>query len=156
MIRTARDILRDKGGHMLTVAYDATIHQALTLMTQHRVGSILVVDGEKIKGIWTERDLMFRALEDGFDARTALIKERVSENLISASADEVVDQLFDKFLAKRIRHLLIKDDGEFVGLISVGDVMKANLQQKAEEFAELNHKVSLEYYENWKQVQAER
>ncbi len=141
---------------MLTVAYDATIHQALTLMTQHRVGSILVVDGEKIKGIWTERDLMFRALEDGFDARTALIKERVSENLISASADEVVDQLFDKFLAKRIRHLLIKDDGEFVGLISVGDVMKANLQQKAEEFAELNHKVSLEYYENWKQVQAER
>lgn len=156
MIRTARDILRDKGGHMLTVAYDATIHQALTLMTQHRVGSILVVDGEKIKGIWTERDLMFRALEDGFDARTALIKERVSENLISASADEVVDQLFDKFLAKRIRHLLIKDDGEFVGLISVGDVMKANLQQKAEEFAELNHKVSLEYYENWKQLQAER
>lgn len=156
MTRTARDILRDKGGHMLTVAYDATIHQALTLMTQHRVGSILVVDGEKIKGIWTERDLMFRALEDGFDARTALIKERVSENLISASADEVVDQLFDKFLAKRIRHLLIEDDGEFVGLISVGDVMKANLQQKAEEFAELNHKVSLEYYENWKQMQAER
>jgi len=141
---------------MLTVAYDATIHQALTLMTQHRVGSILVVDGEKIKGIWTERDLMFRALEDGFDARTALIKERISENLISASADEVVDQLFDKFLAKRIRHLLIEDDEEFIGLISVGDVMKANLQQKAEDFAELNHKVSLEYYENWKQVQAER
>jgi len=51
---------------------------------------------------------------------------------------------------------LIEDGGEFIGLISVGDVMKANLQQKAEEFADLNHKVSLEYYENWKQIQAER
>jgi CBS domain-containing protein len=141
---------------MVTVAFDATIHQALTLMTQHRVGSIIVVDGDKIKGIWTERDLMFRALEDGFDARTASLKDRISENLISANADEVVDQLFDKFLGKRIRHLLIEDGGEFIGLISVGDVMKANLQQKAEELASLNHKVSLEYYENWKQVQAER
>jgi CBS domain-containing protein len=156
MMRTARDILNDKGGHMVTVAFDATVHQALTIMTQHRVGSIVVVDGEKIKGIWTERDLMFRALEEGFDARTALLKDKISENLISASADEVVYQLYDKFLGKRIRHLLIEDGGEFIGLISVGDVMKANLQQKAEEFADLNHKVSLEYYENWKQIQAER
>jgi signal-transduction protein with cAMP-binding, CBS, and nucleotidyltransferase domain len=99
---------------------------------------------------------MFRALEEGFDARTALLKDKISENLISANADEVVYQLYDKFLGKRIRHLLIEDEGEFIGLISVGDVMKANLQQKAEEFADLNHKVSLEYYENWKQIQAER
>lgn len=99
---------------------------------------------------------MFRALEEGFDARTALLKDKISENLISANADEVVYQLYDKFLGKRIRHLMIEDGGEFIGLISVGDVMKANLQQKAEEFADLNHKVSLEYYENWKQIQSER
>jgi signal-transduction protein with cAMP-binding, CBS, and nucleotidyltransferase domain len=80
----------------------------------------------------------------------------MSVNLISANVDEQAFQLYDKFLGRRIRHLLIEEDGEYIGLLSVGDVMKANLQQKNEEFEELNHMVSLEYYENWKSVQSDR
>lgn len=156
MKRTARDILKEKGGHMVTINSDASVYQALTVMTQNKVGSIVVVDEEKIVGIWTERDLMFRALEEGFDAKTARLRDNMSENLISANVEEQAYQLYDKFLGRRIRHLLIEEDGEYIGLLSVGDVMKANLQQKNEEFAELNHMVSLEYYENWKEIQHER
>lgn len=156
MKRTARDILKEKGGHMVTINSDGSVYQALTIMTQNKVGSIIIVEDEKIVGIWTERDLMFRVLEEGFDARTAKLKDNMSENIISANIDEQAFQLYDKFLGRRIRHLLIEDDGEYVGLLSVGDVMKANLQQKNEEFEELNHMVSLEYYENWKEVQAQK
>lgn len=151
MKRTARDILKDKGGHMVTVTTDATVYQALTTMTQNKVGSIVVVDDEKIVGIWTERDLMYRVLEEGFDAKTALLKDNMSENIISANVEEQAYQLYDKFLGRRIRHLLIEEHGEYIGLLSVGDVMKANLQQRSEEYEELNHMVSLEYYENWKE-----
>lgn len=156
MKRTARDILKDKGGHMVTINSDATVYQALMVMTQNKVGSIVVLEEEKIVGIWTERDLMFRVLEEGFEAKTARLKDHMSENLISANVEEQAFQLYDKFLGRRIRHLLIEEDGEYIGLLSVGDVMKANLQQKSEEFEELNHMVSLEYYENWKQVQSQR
>ena len=153
---TAKDILQAKGGHMVTTNSDATVFQALTIMTQNKVGSIVVVEEEKIIGIWTERDLMFRALEEGFDPKTARLKDNMSENLVSANVEEQAYQLYDKFLGRRIRHLLIEEDGEYIGLLSVGDVMKANLQQKSEEFEELNHMVSLEYYENWKTIQTER
>lgn len=156
MIKTAKDILKEKGGHLVTVTSNATVHQALTVMTQNKVGAIVIVNDEKIVGIWTERDLMFRALEDGFNPKTAKLSDNMSVDLISANVDEQAFQLYDKFLGRRIRHLLIEEDGEYIGLLSVGDVMKANLQQKSEEFKELNHMVSLEYYENWKGVQSDR
>ena len=156
MKRTARDILKEKGGHMVTINSDATVYQALTVMTQNKVGSIVVVEDEKIVGIWTERDLMFRALEEGFDARTASLRDNMSVNLISANVDEPAYKLYDKFLGRRIRHLLIEEGGDYIGILSVGDVMKATLQQATEDLEELNHMVSLEYYENWKEVQAQR
>ncbi|MBT8148154.1 MAG: CBS domain-containing protein [Gammaproteobacteria bacterium] len=156
MKRTAKDILEEKGGHMVTISTDATVYQAVTLMTQNRVGSVVVTEDEKIVGIYTERDLMFQVLEEGFDPRTARIKDHMSENLISAAVDDQAFELYDKFLGRRIRHLLVEEGGDYIGLLSVGDVMKANLQQKVEELEELNHMVSLEYYENWKEIQAER
>lgn len=150
MKRTAKDILREKGGHMVTISSGATVYQAVKIMAQNRVGSIVVVDEGRIVGIWTERDLMHRVLVDGFDARTDIISSSMTRDLISAHIDEQAFQLYDKFLGRRIRHLLIEEGGEYVGILSVGDVMRANLQQRAEDYKDLNEMVSLEYYENWK------
>jgi signal-transduction protein with cAMP-binding, CBS, and nucleotidyltransferase domain len=156
MKRTARDILKEKGGHMVTINSDASVYQALTVMTQNKVGSIVIVEDEKIVGIWTERDLMFRVLEEGFDAKTARLRDNMSVNLISANVDDPAYKLYDKFLGRRIRHLLVEEGGDYIGILSVGDVMKATLQQATEDLEELNQMVSLEYYENWKEVQAQR
>ncbi len=156
MKRTAKDILQEKGGHLVTINSDATVYQALTVMTQNKVGAIVIVEEDKIVGIWTERDLMFRALEEGFDPKTARLRDNMSVNLISANVNETAYQLYDKFLGRRIRHLLVEEGGDYIGILSVGDVMKANLQQASEELQELNEMVSLEYYENWKEVQATR
>ena len=156
MKRTAKDILQEKGGHLVTASSDATVYQALTIMTQNKVGAIVVVEDDKIVGIWTERDLMFRALEEGFDPKTARLSDNMSVNLISANVNDTAYQLYDKFLGRRIRHLLIEESGDYIGILSVGDVMRANLQQATEELQQLNEMVSLEYYENWKEVQATR
>jgi CBS domain-containing protein len=150
MKRTARDILREKSANMVTVSTEATVYQAVKVMAQNRVGSVVVVDEGRIVGIWTERDLMYRVLEDGFNPKSELVSSSMTRTLISADIDDQVIQLYDKFLGRRIRHLLIENQGEYVGVISVGDVMRANLQQKAEEYHDLNELVSLEYYENWK------
>ena len=135
---------------MVTVSTEATVYQAVKIMTQNRVGSIVIVDEGRIVGIWTERDLMYRVLAEDFDPKTELVSSSMTRHLISANIDEQAIQLYDKFLGRRIRHLLIEDNGEYVGILSVGDVMRANLQQSTEEYRELNEMVSLEYYENWK------
>jgi signal-transduction protein with cAMP-binding, CBS, and nucleotidyltransferase domain len=74
----------------------------------------------------------------------------MTKQLISANVRDLVVQLYDKFLGRRIRHLLIEDKGEYVGILAVGDVMQATLQQRAAEYKNLKEMVSLEYYENWK------
>lgn len=150
MIRTARDILQEKSGHMVTVSTEATVYQAVKIMSQNRIGAIVVVDEGRIVGIWTERDLMYRVLNEDFDPKTELVSASMTTKLISAHMDDQAFQLYDKFLGRRIRHLLIEENGEYVGILSVGDVMRANLQQRAEEYKDLNEMVSLEYYENWK------
>ncbi len=150
MKRTARDILQEKGGQMITVSSDATVYQAVKIMAQNRVGSVVIVDEGRIVGIWTERDLMYRVIDDEFNAKTELIGQSMTKVLITANLEDQAYQLYDKFLGRRIRHLLIEEGGEYVGILSVGDVMRANLQQRAEEYRDLNEMVSLEYYENWK------
>ncbi len=155
MIRTAREILQQKGGHMVTISSAATIYQAIKVMTENKVGSIVVVDGDKIVGIWTERDLLNRVLDERFDPRNDPIANSMTRTLISANADEQAFQLYDKFLSRRIRHLLVEQDGEYIGILSAGDVMRANLEQRAEEYKDLNEMVSMEFYENWKMRQQE-
>lgn len=155
MKRTALDILQEKGGQMLTVGSNTTVHEAVKVMAEKRVGAILVKDDGKIVGIWTERDLMYRVLEVGFNPQTELLSHSMTRNLISAHASENTFQLYDKFLGRRIRHLLIEDGGDYIGLVSSGDVMRAALQEQAEEYKDLNEMVSMEYYENWKVAKQE-
>lgn len=150
MKRTAGDILRHKGGRMVTCTLQSTVREAASVMTANRVGAILVLDQGRIVGIWTERDLLHRVVEPQFDATTELVSDHMTRQLISANIGDLVVQLYDKFLGRRIRHLLIEDEGEYVGILSVGDVMHATLQQRADEYRNLNEMVSLEYYENWK------
>ena len=99
---------------------------------------------------------MFRAMEEGLNPKVARLKDNMSVKITSANIEEQAYQLADKFLGRRVRDLLIEEGGEYIGLLSVGDVMKANLQKKNEEFEQLNQMVSLEYDENWKEIQSER
>ena len=150
MKRTARDILQEKGGQLVTISSEATVWQAVKIMTQNHVGSIVVVDEGRIVGIWTERDLTYRVVDNTFNPKTEQIGQSMTRALISANVNDQAFQLYDKFLGRRIRHLLIEDHGEYVGILSAGDVMRANLQQRTEEYKDLNEMVSLEYYQNWK------
>jgi signal-transduction protein with cAMP-binding, CBS, and nucleotidyltransferase domain len=156
MKKTAEDIINEKHREIVSIGPDGSVRDALKIMTENRVGAILIKEGDDYVGIWTERDLMYHVLQEGFSIETARIKDYMTSKLITADAHEFVYQLYDKFLGRRIRHLLIVKEGSFIGMLSVGDVVKASLQQRMEEYKELNEMVSLEYYENWKAAQNER
>lgn len=147
---TAAEILENKGGKLVSVNIESTVAEALHLMIEKRIGAILIKDGEEIKGIWTERDLMKNVITEGFYSKTTKIKDVMSTNLIFAAHNDSLYQLMDKCLGMRLRHLLIEKDGKFIGLLSAGDLTRANLIQKSKDLEELNKMADWDYYENWK------
>ena len=151
-MKTAQDMLNEKEGGeaLISVAADTTIHDALKVMLELRIGAILVEENGKQIGIWTERDLMENAITPGFDPKTAKIGDLMVTGLQSASYAETAYNLLDKFLGIRLRHLLIEKDGEYIGLLSTGDVIKTCLMEKTAELENLNSIVSWDYYEDWR------
>lgn len=148
-MKTAADILKEKGEEIISVPVDATLHQALELMVDRKVGAIMVAQDGRFVGIWSERDLMRNSLEPGFDLQKARIGDYMVTGLRSAPHTDTAYLLMDKFLGLRLRHLLIEENEDFIGLLSIGDVIKASLQEKTREFEELHAVFSWEYYEEW-------
>jgi signal-transduction protein with cAMP-binding, CBS, and nucleotidyltransferase domain len=149
-VKTAKDMIKEKHGGVISVSSGTVLFDALKKMNQYRVGALLIKKEDEIIGIWTERDLMQNIVQDGFDPKQASIEDFMTTDLISAPHTDTVYNLMDKFLGLRIRHLLIEEEGKFIGLVSVGDVMRCAIAEKDAEFRQLNSLVSWDYYENWK------
>jgi signal-transduction protein with cAMP-binding, CBS, and nucleotidyltransferase domain len=147
---TAEHILENKGGKIISVDIEATVADALKIMLEYKIGAILITEGEEIKGIWTERDLMKNVVTEGFYSKTSKIKDVMTTNLISSPYTDSLYQLMDKCLGRRLRHLLIEKDGKYIGLLSAGDITRAHLMKKSSELEELNKMANWDYYENWK------
>ncbi len=149
-MKTAQDILKEKKmPKMVTISEDSTIYEAVSLMVKNKIGAILISNEEAIKGIWTERDYLKNTMEPGFDPKTARIGDYMKTDLISAAHDTPVIKLQEKFLGLYIRHILIKKKKKYIGMLSVGDIIRANLLAKDGEIRHLNKIASWEYYENW-------
>ena len=148
-MKTAGDILNDKKRDMVTLRPDQTIREALERMQVNRIGAILVKREEKIVGIWTERDLARDILKREFDINTAAIGDHMTTRLYTAPVDTPILKLQEMFLGLFIRHLLITQGRKTVGLLSIGDVMRAGLLEKDTQIRDLTAMASWEYYENW-------
>ena len=135
---------------LLSVSPDATIYEAIQVMVNSKTGSILVKENNDIVGIWTERDYLRDTVSKGFNPYTSQVKEYMQKKLYFAKHDENIYQLMDKFLGLRIRHLPVKKNGDIVGLLSSGDVLREILKAKDEELEKIQKRLSWEYHEDWK------
>ena len=149
-VKTAEQILQEKGSALYSVAEDTTVLESLRIMVESKVGSILIKEGSRVVGIYTERDLIRNSIEPGFDPATTPISQVMTRGLRFAPHSDTAFELMDKFLGLRLRHLLIDRAGEFIGLLSIGDVVRCALGERTRELEELQVVVNWEYYEEWK------
>ncbi len=150
MIDTAEEILKiNKRAHVFAPP-SLTLKQAVKYMADQRVGALLVKEGDKVTGIWTERDLLRIMAGPDLDLYSAVIKNHMTTDLHYARHSENCVQLMDKILGLRIRHLLIQKEGEFLGILSSGDVLRVALRDKYLEMKKHNQEMSWQYYEEWK------
>lgn len=134
-----QDILRNKGTELITITPRQTLLDASRLLSEHNIGVLLVVDGEDNPvGILSERDIVHRLARLGPDCAKTAVQEAMSEDLIVGVPDNDLDYVMSVMTNARIRHLPIIDDAKLVGLISIGDVVKAQVNKAEAEIRYLH------------------
>lgn len=118
-----RNILATKKGHTITVSAEEPVRRAVALLVENRIGALIVVDAERLVGILSERDIIRTAASDEqlFDRPVGEIMTR--DVVVGMPQDDVI-AVAHTMLEKRFRHLPIMDEGELIGIISIGDVLK--------------------------------
>lgn len=144
MTRVA-DILAAKGDDVLTIASDATVFDAISLMSERGVGSVLVADGDDIRGILTERDYLRKIALQGKSSRKTPVSDIMSTNLVVATPDQEVADAMAVMTEARIRHLPVMDDGRLAGLVSIGDCVKRISKDRKAQVRMLNEYISDRY-----------
>ncbi|MSU47044.1 MAG: CBS domain-containing protein [Lacunisphaera sp.] len=124
MNTTLSALLQSKGSALHTVPSSLTVSDAVKEMSRHKIGSVLVMNGEKLAGIFTERDVLTRVVAENLDPRTTPITKVMSGSVLTVGPEMTVQQAMDIFTEKRCRHLPVIQGGRLLGLISIGDVSR--------------------------------
>jgi len=128
------DILAQKGGLVFTVSPGTTVAQAAQHLSTRRIGSVLVMDGTNtIAGIVSERDLVRAMARHGGDALDLEVRQVMTREVVTCHPDDPIERVMGLMTAGRFRHLPVEDRGELIGLISIGDVVKARLEETQHE-----------------------
>jgi CBS domain-containing protein len=141
-MHTAADILRLKGSSIWSIAPNVKIIEALHAMADKGVGALLVMDGEKLVGIVTERDYARKVALEERSSRESLVSEIMSSRVLCARPDQTVQECMALMSDKRARHLPVIDHKKIIGVISIGDLVKAIIAEQQFEIEQLQHYIN--------------
>ncbi len=122
-MRTTGQLLDRKGHKVVTISPDATVKEAAKLMTDHRIGAVMVVNPEgEIVGVFTERDIMRRVVAEGLDAAKMRVRDMMTTAVAYCSTKTPLDEVRSLMREKKIRHMPVVEDGKLLGIVSLGDL----------------------------------
>jgi len=139
---TVRDMIRKKGGEVYTLAPEATVFDALKLMAKFNTGAVLVMSGDKVEGILSERDCARRVELEGKSAKNTKVTEIMTSKVIYIEANQPLEECMALMIDKNIRHLPVYDNGKLLGLISVRDVLKEVVDVQKFMISQLEHYIT--------------
>ncbi|HSN51764.1 MAG TPA: CBS domain-containing protein [Woeseiaceae bacterium] len=119
------DLLNDKGSDVFTIAPDATVAEAVDLMADRCVGSLLVMVDGLLRGIVTERDYTRKIVAGGLSKEGSRVADIMTADVYTTGVEQNIDECMMLMTEKRIRHLPVVDGDEVLGIISIGDLIKA-------------------------------
>jgi CBS domain-containing protein len=128
-----RDLLRQKGADVVTISPEAGVDEAVQLMAEKGIGSLIVMQGGELCGIVTERDYTRKIVVGGRSAEQSRVIDIMTPDVLTTGPGANVDECMMVMTDRRIRHLPVVDDGRVVGMISIGDLMVAIITDHARE-----------------------
>jgi CBS domain-containing protein len=124
------DLLNSKGGAVWSLTPDATVYEAIDQLSEKGVGALLVMEGKRLVGIVSERDYARKVILKGKASRETYVWEIMSQPVICVPPECTVEQTMALMTEKRVRHLPVVEDETVVGVISIGDVVRAIIEEK--------------------------
>jgi CBS domain-containing protein len=117
-----KDLLKSKGRDVYSITPDATVYDALKIMAEKEIGALVVLDGEKMVGILSERDYARKVILSGKSSEETLVREIMSSDVKYVSPDEKVKNCLSIMTKKHFRHLPVLEQDKVIGVLSIGDV----------------------------------
>ena len=141
-MKLVQHLLDSKGGDIISITRDASVFDAIKLMADRAVGSLLVMENEKLIGIVTERDYARKVILKGRSSETTKVEEIMSTEVLTSTTVQSVSECMTLMTEKRIRHLPVVDGNKVIGLISIADLVQAIISDQREEIEQLEHYIS--------------
>ncbi|RME49009.1 MAG: CBS domain-containing protein [Chloroflexi bacterium] len=129
-MKSVRQLLEAKGYDVWSIAPDASVYDALKLMAEKDVGALLVMEGEKLVGIISERDYARKVILKGKSSMQTPVREIMTSKVISVRPESTIGECMALMTDKRIRHLPVLEGDQVVGVISIGDVVKTIISEQ--------------------------
>lgn len=142
---TVRDILQTKGGKVWFTSPQCTVYDAIGLMGEHNIGALVVVEGDEVLGVLSERDYSRKVVLQGRTSRDTLVGDILSRPAITVSAADSIETCMKLMTTRRIRHLPVVEDGKLAGLISMGDLVNWVIQTQRHTIQQLHGYIAGEY-----------
>jgi CBS domain-containing protein len=126
-MKTARQLIAQKGNETLSVDSDSSVFEALGVMAKHDVGALLVLHNNQLAGIFSERDYARSIVLKGRASKDTRVAEVMSNKVISVGPNETIEACMNIMTDHRIRHLPVVDNGQLIGVLSIGDLVKETI-----------------------------
>ena len=140
---TARDLLRSKTrSDIFSISPDATVLEALKVMAEQNVGAALVINGDKVEGILSERDIVRKVDLLGKTSATTRVREIMTEKVLYIAPNQSLEECMTIMTEKRIRHLPVMDNERLLGVISIGDVLREVIHEQKFMIGQLEHYIT--------------
>ncbi|WP_305805687.1 CBS domain-containing protein [Stenotrophomonas sp. YIM B06876] len=141
-MQTVRQLLRSKSPEVYAVSPDAAVVDAIRLMAEKGVGAVLVMDGPRLAGILSERDYARKIVLHNRSSANTPVRDIMTTQLITVTPGEAVERCLQLVTDKRIRHLPVMENEQVVGVISIGDLVKAVIEYQREQLDQLQHYIA--------------
>ena len=125
-----QNVLQAKGNTVFSISPFATVYSALEIMVEKNVSALVVIDNDKLIGIFTERDYARKLILKGRFSKETPIGDIMTETLITVTPDSTIDNCLQLMTNKFIRHLPVIENGKLVGLVSIGDLVKFKIEEQ--------------------------
>lgn len=139
---TVRNILQTKGAEVWSVEPETPVMNALRIMDEKNIGALVVARGGSVLGILSERDYARKLVLKGRSTTEATVQDLMTPSVITVTPDQSMDRCMELMTSKRIRHLPVVENGKLIGLISIGDVVKAVISEKEDLIKQLENYIT--------------
>ncbi len=141
-MKLVKHLLDSKGRDVISIVEEASVFDAIKLMADRSIGSLLVMADGELKGILTERDYARNVIVTGRSSKSTQVREIMTADVFSACTNQTVNDCMTVMTEGRIRHLPVVESGEVLGMISIGDLVQAIIADQKEEIEQLEHYIS--------------